>query len=519
MRNIFSNQFVRYSLFLLIGLLLGWGIFHGSKSSEKVEITNSETKESEVWTCAMHPQIRMEKAGKCPICAMDLIPVTQSGGSEIDQDAIHFTKESAQLANVETSVVSAQMPVKEIRLYGKIQADERLLQNQVSFVSGRIEKLLVNFTGETVNKAQVLAQIYSPELLTAQQELIESAKNKASQPEIYEAAKEKLRLWKLSEGQISEIENSGQVQSSIEILSTSAGIVTKKFVNKGDYVSQGSVLYEISDLSSVWVLFDAYESDLSFLKKGDKIDFTVSSLPGEIFSGKLAFIDPVVDPQTRVSKLRLEISNPKGKLKPEMFVTGILQAKLDEYSGKMIIPETSVLWTGKRSLVYVKLPGNDPVFRIREIELGPDLGNSFVVVSGLTEGEEIVSQGTFSVDAAAQLEGKESMMNMEIASTSPENPTGVMNSELANIEQKVFRVEGECGMCKDRIEETAKSVKGVRSAVWDLKTKDLKIEFNSALSSLNKIQKAIAIAGHDNGNEKASDTVYDALPDCCKYRK
>ncbi len=177
-------------------------------------------------------------------------------------------------------------------------------------------------------------------------------------------------------------------------------------------MSQGTVLFDIADLSQVWVMFDAYESDLMFLSKGDKITFAIQALPGKTFTGSIAFIDPVIDTVTRVAKVRVEVNNAAGSLKPEMFATGIVKANLAEYANSIIIPRSAVLWTGKRSIVYVrKLVNEESVFSMREIELGPMLGNSYVVTDGLSEGEEIVTQGTFSVDAAAQLEGKPSMMN------------------------------------------------------------------------------------------------------------
>jgi len=411
MKKIFSNPYFRYGIFIVVGIVLGWIFFHSPDKSEMVHNQSSEESKSQIWTCSMHPQIRKSEPGKCPICGMDLIPLVQNESPE-DSGAIHFTKEAAELANVLTSVVSRQKPIKEVRLYGKVQADERLIQSQVAHVPGRIDKLMVNFTGELIHRGQTLAMIYSPELITAQQELLEAAKTKALQPEIYEAAKERLSQWKMTDQQISAIENSGKVQNSIEIESNTSGIVTAKRVNTGDHVGEGSVLYEISDLSHVWVLFDAYESDLPFLNKGNKITFSVQALPETKFTGVIAFIDPVIDPLTRVAKVRIEINNQSGKLKPEMYATGIVEANLNKYNDKLVIPRSAVLWTGKRSIVYVKLPGTDaPVFKIREIGLGPTLGNSYVVTDGLKEGEEIVTEGAFSVDAAAQLEGKPSMMD------------------------------------------------------------------------------------------------------------
>ncbi len=539
MKNLFSNQIVRYALFIVAGLFLGWIFFHSSPKQEaEYKHSATETK-SEIWTCAMHPQIRMDKPGKCPICAMDLILLNQSGGAGIDPSAIHFTKEAAQLANVLTSVVSTQSTIKEVRLYGKVQADERMIQSQVSYISGRIEKLLVNFTGETVRKGQTLAVIYSPELVTAQQELLETVKSKQAQPEIYEAAKEKLRQWKLTENQIAAIENSEKVQSNMEVTSSASGIVTARRVNNGDYVSQGTVLYEVSDLSRVWVQFDAYESDLQFLKKGSKVNFTIQALSGENYSGIIAFIDPSIDPVTRIAKVRVEINNSVGKLKPEMFANGIVRSNLDEYRNKLVIPRSAVLWTGKRSIVYVKQPGDDPIFKIREIGLGPMLGTSYVVIDGLTEGEEIVTEGAFSVDAASQLEGKPSMMNQEGSKVSSGSMPGMDMGEVsgdmnnkkssakdlknespqAKMEHQMFKVSGNCEMCKDRIEKVAKAINGVESADWNVANKTFSVKFSPDKTNKEAIQKAIALAGHDTEGFKAPDDVYKKLPECCLYRK
>jgi len=400
---------LRFGLVLLAGLFLGWLFFHsGNKSTEKQQLT--ETKK-QIWTCAMHPQIRLDHPGKCPICGMELI-LLQNAGPKIDSNAVHFSKEAMELANVSTSIVSYQKPVKEVRLYGKVQADERLLQNQVAHIGGRIEKLFVNFTGEPVHKGQLLAMIYSPDLITAQQELIEAAKSKQTQPEIYQAAMEKLMQWMLTDRQIAQIEKSGKVKTNFEVYSNTSGIVTARRVNTGDHVSEGSVLYDIANLSSIWVLFDAYESDLPFLKVGNTISFSLQALPGTNFSAKIQFIDPVIDPVNRVAKVRVEVSNGGGKLKPEMFATGVVKANLNEFKDKLVIPRSAVLWTGKRSIVYVKQSDTQEInFKMREIDLGPMLGNSYVVLGGLKDGEEIVTDGTFSVDAAAQLAGKLSMMN------------------------------------------------------------------------------------------------------------
>ncbi|MCX6256868.1 MAG: efflux RND transporter periplasmic adaptor subunit [Bacteroidia bacterium] len=536
---------------LIIGISLGWVFFHSTGKNNVKSGQSAEVEKHTIWTCAMHPQIRKQEPGKCPICGMDLIPLNL-GGPTLDSGAIHMTKEAAQLANVHTSTVTKQNPVKEIRLYGKVQADERLLQSQVSYLPGRIEKLFVNYTGEIVSKGQSLAVIYSPDLVAAQQELIETAATKQSQPVLYEAAKEKLRHWKLSEDQIISIERSGKIKTNFEVYANTTGIVSARRVNNGDYVSQGSVLFDVADLSQVWIMFDAYESDLPYLSRGQKVTFTLQAIPGEKYSGNITFIDPVLDPVNRVARVRVEVSNREGRFKPEMFATGIVEANLDQYKNNIVIPGTAVLWTGKRSIVYVKQTGTDEmVFKIREIELGPMLGDNYVVVNGLREGEEIVTQGAFSVDASAQLEGKPSMMNPQGGQTSsmpgmdmsdanksqdsknmpgmnmPDTPKSgkstddapAGNSTFQTIQHTTFSVSGLCDMCKDRIEKAARSVKGVSTAVWDVQTKKIDVGYNVMKTSVDSIKKAIANAGHDTEEMKAEDKVYNSLPECCRYRK
>lgn len=521
MKNILANNIMRYGLVLSGGIFLGWILFHSSTANVEKHTHIQEEAKATIWTCAMHPQIRMQEPGKCPICAMDLITVGQ-GGPTVDPEAIRMTPEAAQLANVMTTVVSRQSPVKELRLYGKIQADERLLQSQVSYFPGRIEKLHVNFTGEEIRKGQTLAIVYSPELVTAQQELIETSSTKVSQPTLYEASKEKLRQWKLTDSQIKDIESSGKIKSNFEVIANTTGIVFARRAIKGDFISAGSVLFDVADLSHLWIMFDAYESDLPYLSKGQKVVFTVKALPGVESTGNITFIDPVLDPVTRVSRVRIETGNQNGKLKPEMFVTGIVRASLEELKDKMVIPHSAVLWTGKRSVVYVRQPGSDePVFKIREIVLGTMLGNSYVVMSGLHEGEEIVTEGTFSVDASAQLEGKPSMMNQEATSavggpgSSTVTPEKSGSNKLSG--QLTIKVYGNCEMCKERIEKTARSIDGIAFAEWNASDKLLRLTLDLKKTSSDKIQKLIAESGHDTESYKAKEEVYNKLPECCKY--
>ncbi len=412
-RTFYSNTYIRSILFVLAGIFLGWLIFHNPHEGKFHQETGTEERKNTIWTCAMHPQIRMDHPGKCPICGMDLIPL-EPGTSTIDSGAVVMTEEALKLAEVQTSIVTREKPVKNVRLFGKIQADERLIQTQPAHIPGRIEKLLVNFTGEEVKKGQIIAHIYSPELVTAQKELLEALKMKDLQPQILDAVREKLRQWKLTDQQITEIEKSDSIKPVFDVTATVSGYVINKLVNVGDYVSAGAPLFEVADLSHVWASFDAYESDLPWIKAGDRISFSLTSRPGKEYSGTVSYIDPVINPLTRVARVRIEVDNPGHFLKPEMFITGIAESTLSTYENNLIIPQSAVLWTGTRSLVYVKIPGTEePSFKMREIILGPELNENYVVLKGLNEGDEIVTNGTFVIDAAAQLSGKPSMMNTD----------------------------------------------------------------------------------------------------------
>lgn len=349
-----------------------------------------------------------------PLCGMDLIPLENmdTGGSP---NTVVMGKDAVRLANISTITIGFQDAKKELRLNGKVQVDERKVYAQTTHIPGRIEQLTINFTGETVSRGQQLAQVYSPDLMTAQEELLQAFRIKESQPELYEAAKQKLRNWRISESSIQKIISTQKPIQRFSITADVSGVVTEKKANLGDYVDRGIALYEIADLSSVWVLFDVYEADMAWVKKGDKVNYTIASLPGESFEGVVSFVDPFINPETRVATARVEVKNTNGMLKPEMFATGLVipkQAYIQE--SQVIVPKSAVLWTGERSVIYVKKEVDEMMhFELREVTLGASLGENYVVKNGLQLGEEVVVNGTFTVDAAAQLAGKPSMMNHE----------------------------------------------------------------------------------------------------------
>jgi Cu(I)/Ag(I) efflux system membrane fusion protein len=413
MENILKNKWLGFVLILILGIVIGKFIGGGNSSDEATATHEHSETEAEIWTCSMHPQIQQDGPGQCPLCGMDLIPLDNSMASEEAlPDEVPMSDAAMKLAEIQTYVVKLEKPEKEIRLLGKVKADERLMYSQTAHFPGRIEKLFINFTGEKVYKGQKLASIYSTELVTAQKELFEVLKNKSTSPALVDAARNKLKQWKFTDQQIADIEQSGKVQTEVDILSNYNGYVMMRMVSEGDHVKEGHTLFKITDLSKVWLLFEAYENDLPWVKLGDELSIELKSIPGKTLNGKVSFIDPFINPKTRVAYVRVEMANPKGLLKPDMFANGIITSKLPIDEEVILAPKSAVLWTGKRGVVYVKIPNREHnSFIYREVILGEDAGDFYIIKKGLEEGEEIATNGVFKIDAAAQLAGKKSMMN------------------------------------------------------------------------------------------------------------
>ncbi len=449
MKNFFSTKIALISITLIVGVFLGWAISPATTDTHAHE--EGEGLPS-IWTCSMHPQIRLPEAGDCPICGMDLIPGDQEATGNSNPQAFQMTPEALALAQVQTLVVGGAQAKKELILSGKLQADERENASLTAKFSGRIEKLFVTFTGEQVTTGQRIATVYSPELLTAQKELLESAKTKATFPQLYQASKDKLGLWKLSATQIAEIERSGQVKERMDIFADQSGVVLQKNVSVGDYVSMGSVLFTVTNLNSLWLLLDVYETDLPFVALGDEIQFTVAGKPGETLSAKVTFVDPLINANTRAASVRAEIRNVGNTLKPEMFVTARIQTRNTASSTEVMVPRTAVLWSGKRSIVYVKVPNAAlPEFVMREVTLGNRLGENYQITAGLQVGEEIVSYGAFALDASAQLSGKPSLLNRN--STQQVEVSAAFSQEIAAVVAAYFQVKN--SLVKDQIPTAA----------------------------------------------------------------
>ncbi len=468
---------------LVVGLALGWGasVLLSPAPSEADKAAASTSRPANlrqtIWTCSMHPQIREPAPGLCPICGMDLIPlVVEQVAAGVRELAL--SKEAVKLLAVETAPVERRFAKAEVRMTGKVAYDETRLKYITAWVGGRLERLFVDYTGVPVREGDHMVVLYSPDLLSAQEELlqaIEAVKGMAGSDigilrEATEAtvaaAREKLRLWGLTAEQIAEVERRGKASDRVTIYAPIGGIVVHKNAQEGMYVDVGARIYTIADLSHVWALLDAYESDLDWLRLGQTVEFTTVADPGRVFTGTISFLDPVLDAATRTVKVRVDVPNADGSLKPGMFVKAIVRADVAaggkvmaaDLAGKwicpmhpsvvkadsgkcdicgmplvrpeslgyvaadsaaeapLVIPASAALVTGKRAVVYVQTGDGDEIrFEGREVVLGPRAGDFYLVHSGLAEGELIVTRGNFMIDSALQIQAKPSMMSPAIA--------------------------------------------------------------------------------------------------------
>lgn len=468
--------------------LLGYVVAPRHPSAHR-EASSAEAKELasgqriRYWTCSMHPQIRLTEKGKCPICFMDLIPVYETTrGGLTEGPSLVLSKRARELAEIETSPVEYRPLSTTVRMVGKVEYDETRLAQVSAWIPGRIDKLYVNYVGVRVSKGEHLTYIYSPELRTAQEEFLIAlrrwqAASRSGDPgeiasalAIKEAAQKRLELWGILPSQIQQLEQSGKTDDHMTIYASVGGTVITREAFEGKYVQAGDRLFTIADLTMVWAMLDAYEIDLGWLRYGQTVEFETDALPGEVFKGRLAFIQPVLNEMTRTVKVRVNVPNPDGHLKPGMFVRGQVEVTLDEagrvrepqLAGKWIcpmhpevvkdsagtcdvcgmnlveatslgfgspevpikmvlsIPATAPLVTGTRAVVYVEERSGDEVEYVgRQIELGLRAGDYYLVRSGLREGERVVTRGNFKIDAALQIQAKPSMMKPEEAAPPP----------------------------------------------------------------------------------------------------
>jgi membrane fusion protein, copper/silver efflux system len=411
-----------------------------------------------VYTCPMHHQIIRDSPGDCPICGMTLVK-KEIGASSFLSGERKEAKESRlenmsgmpgitpgaqalktvtldprerMLANVATTPVREQSISQEVDTVGKIAVDEKNIRKVSSWYAGRIERLAVNFTGQYVRKGQEIFTIYSPDMVTAQKEYLiaraSAARLQSSDfPEIasgsegvLDAARTRMKLWGLTDAQIRRLDATGQVSNTVAVYSPVSGTVTDIKAREGDYVTEGSEVFTVSDLSRVWMEAEVYEYEFSKVSPGSRVEVTAEAYPGRVFRGRVSFIDPSVNPDSRTVRVRVDMPNGNGMLKPEMFVTARIKSK--PIRG-VVVPASAVLYTGMGNVAWVE--EKPDVFTMRSVTTGLRSGDDFQILAGLKPGERVVTQGGFLIDSEAQLEqsagggGMANMPGMEHSKATP----------------------------------------------------------------------------------------------------
>ncbi|MCP4604695.1 MAG: efflux RND transporter periplasmic adaptor subunit [Proteobacteria bacterium] len=421
-----------FSLFIAmgIGFVAGALLFaDGSATDNKSThvAADESAKEELFWSCSMCPQVRQSEPGKCPICGMDLIPVSSvDSATGLSAKQVVLSDRAKVLAKIRTVLVRRRdEPGVNMSLLGRIEPKESTYRVVTAWTSGRIDKLHVNVTGQRIRKGQVIATLYSPEIFGAHQDLIiakrqlemlagGTASSQDAAGSALASIRDRLRLLGIPESDVSRMEKADSPWQQVPIRSQFSGTVLERVATQGAYVQTGAPLYRVADLSSVWVQLDAYESDLPRLALKQKVALKVEAFPDEIFEGKVGFIDPTLDPVRRTARVRVEVRNKKGKLRPGMFTKATVhggKGSTDDQERPLLVPKSAPIFTGRRSLVYVEVPdANAPTYEARVVRLGPLSNDTYPVIAGLGSGERVVINGAFVLDADLQIRGGNSMM-------------------------------------------------------------------------------------------------------------
>jgi membrane fusion protein, copper/silver efflux system len=417
-------------LILLAGAA-GAGYFLWQQKKDTAAKKDQAARGPVLYTCAMHPFIIKDKPGVCPICGMQLIKkidAPKTNGSAKEQEMLaHVSLSPTQrvMANVATVQVTRMPLSREISATGIVQYDQSRQAKVTAWVAGRIDRLHVNTVGAYVSKGKPLAEVYSPDLVSAQQEYLLALKSRDQFKNssiksisqggegLVSSARQRLKLMGVKDEQIASLEKGGEPNIRIPIYTPLSGIVIEKIVQQGQYVNMGDPLFAIADLSSVWVEVEVYENEFPFVKLGQKVSITSQSYPGKPFIGRVSFVYPFLDPKTRTVKVRVELANPGLKLKPDMFVNALIKSPLGL---AIAVPASAVVDTGKRQLVWVEMqPG---MFEPRDVQVGARVEDNVQIISGLAVGEKVAATGGYLIDSESQLKGgggtHESMPGMKM---------------------------------------------------------------------------------------------------------
>ncbi len=412
---------------LLVGLGLGYLIFSDFNHPEEHA---SKTIENSVYTCSMHPQIRQNKPGKCPICAMDLIPVSGSGESE--NPALEITEAAQALAKIQTLKVQRSDLKKTLFLPGELKVNASKQKRWSVQFSGRVERLHRKGNGELVQKGEVLMEIYSPELSQMHRELLEA--KRLNNDELVHIVQTRIRLLDIDDKTIDALTAASDSWEVFPVKALESGMITSWEVSEKQMLTKGQVWAVWDDHQTLWLEAQAFQSDMGFLQVGPSILVTISEKTWDL---PIDFISSVMNPLTRTQTIRATFLNSEHRLFPGMIADVRVFV---ERKGVLTIPKSAVLWTGKHSYVYVKQ--DDTKYVIREITTGSENESYVEITSGLSEGEEVVVNGVFKLDSAAQLAGKASMMNQpemnELEHTSQNHQNIPANLNLSERQTEAF---------------------------------------------------------------------------------
>ncbi|MBK7159251.1 MAG: efflux RND transporter periplasmic adaptor subunit [Ignavibacteria bacterium] len=387
-------------------------------------------KSSELYICPMHPQIQSDHPGVCPICHMDLV-LKDIGNNQKEFDSLkNKSKESGDvilnheqqvLANVQTEKVSIKEYRNNLTFNGYIKTGENNMRHISTPVSGKLIRMYVNYEGQMVTKGQAVFEMYSPEIYSTEKEYIlalqnyENAKNSSydlvteQAEDLIASTKTRLRLWEVTPGQIEEIERTKEARDHITVYSKYSGVITKKIVHEGHWAAAGEDIYDIVDMSVLWVMASVPEADIKAIKPGQQADIRAVSYPDELFKAKVNFISPMLNPETRTLEVRLDVTNRNYRLKPDMYVK--VEIGSAGYEWNIVVPRNAVIRTGKMDIVYIKKDNN--VFSPVKVTIGGEQDGKYLITSGLSEGDEIVTSAGFLIDSESQIQTGNSSQNME----------------------------------------------------------------------------------------------------------
>ncbi len=363
------------------------------------------------WYDPMHPAYKSDKPGKAPDCGMELVPkYADDQPAETAPGAVNISSGQQQMIGVRTEAVTRESLVREVRTTGEVVANEAKISHIHVKVNGFLDKVYVNYAGQSVKKGQPLFTLYSPDLVATEEEYLIAKRGEKSMGEsqfaevaesshsLVRSARERLKLWDISDAQIERLDKSGEVTHTLTIYSPVCGIVTDYKAVAQTSVNPDTELYTLSDLSSVWVNADVYEYEAPFVKVGQRAEIQLSYYPGKTWQGRISFVYPAVDPATHTMKVRIELPNPGLQLKPQMFADVTLRI---DYGNQLVVPQEAVLDSGQEQRVFVAHEGGN--FEPRRITIGAKVDGKVVVLSGLKAGETVVTSGNFLIDSESKL--------------------------------------------------------------------------------------------------------------------